>query len=158
MLYSLGQHRALEAIDRSLHPTETLMAFLDDCVRGDPGTRPRRCNLRFHPREYVGAFQYQDRRRETQVWNGAGVKPAICEVLDMVAQAADPEAKVWKGSEVPPNQQGLKILGAPFGHREFKTFQKQETLIRRIPLVPDLQSADLAALRQCQGKSLAQCG
>ena len=43
---------------------------------------------------------------KTQVWNGAGVKPAICEVLDRVAQAADPEAKVWKGSEVPPNQQG----------------------------------------------------
>ena len=50
-------------------------------------------------------------------------------------------------SEVPPNQQGLKILGAPFGHREFvaaqleKKLQKQETLIRRITLVPDLQSA-----------------
>ena len=60
------------------------------------------------------------------------MKPAIYEVLDRVAQAADPEAKVWKGSEVPPNQQGLKILGAPFGHTEFvvaqleKKFQKQE--------------------------------
>ena len=31
---------------------------------------------------------------KTQVWNGARVKPAICEVLDKVAQAADPEAKV----------------------------------------------------------------
>ena len=67
--------------------------------------------------------------------------------------AADPEAaKVWKGSEVPPNQQGLKILGAPFGHWENiaaqleRSFQKQETLIQRIPLVPDLQAAWLILL------------
>ena len=89
---------------------------------------------------------------KTQVWNGAGVKPAICEVQDRVVQAADPEAKVWEGSKVPPNKQGLKILGAPFGHQEFvsaqleKKLQKQETLIRRIPLVPDLQSAWLILL------------
>ena len=89
---------------------------------------------------------------KTQVWNGAGSKPDICEVLDRVAQAADPEAKVWKGSEVPPNQQGLKILGAPFGHREYiaaqleRSFQTQETLIQRIPLVPDLQAAWLILL------------
>ena len=89
---------------------------------------------------------------KTQVWNAGGRKPAICEVLDRVAQAADPAAKVWKGSEVLPNQQGLKILGAPFGHPEFvaaqleKSFQKQETLIRRIPFVPDLQAAWLILL------------
>ena len=89
---------------------------------------------------------------KTQVWNGAGSKPDICEVLDRVAQAADPEAKVWKGSEVPPNQQGLKILGAPFGHQECiaaqleRSFQKQETLIQRIPLVPDFQAAWLILL------------
>ena len=87
-----------------------------------------------------------------KVWNAAGRKPAICEVLDRVAQAADPAAKVWKGSEVLPNQQGLKILGAPFGHPEFvaaqleRSFQKQETLIRRIPFVPDLQAAWLILL------------
>ena len=53
---------------------------------------------------------------------------------------------------MPPDQQGLKILGAPFGHREFvaaqleKKSQKQETLIRKIPLVQDLQSAWLILL------------
>ena len=86
-------------------------------------------------------------------WNAAGRKPAICEVLDGVAQAADPAAKVWKGSEVPPNQQGLKILGAPFGHPEFgrclleKSFQNSgDAHSRRIPLVPDLQAAWLILL------------
>ena len=92
---------------------------------------------------------------KTQVWNGAGVKPAICEVLDRVAQAADPEAKVWKGSEVPPNQQGLKILGAPFGHREFvvaqleKKLKKQETLIRPSRARSTIGMVDPDALRQC---------
>ena len=41
-----------------------------------------------------------------------------------VRNGENPEAKNWKGSEVPSNQ--LE-----------KTFQKQETLIRRTPLVPD---------------------
>ena len=77
---------------------------------------------------------------------GARWKPTICEVLDRVAQAADPGAKGWRGSEVPPSQQGLKILGAPFGHQEYvaaqleNTFHKQGTLNQRIPLVPDLQA------------------
>ena len=88
---------------------------------------------------------------KTQVWNGAGQKPAICEVLDRVAQAADPGAKVWRGSEVPPNQQGLKI----FATQLESTFHKQGTLIQRIPLVPDLQVVDPDALRQCSGKLVA---
>ena len=153
MLHSLGQHRALEAIHSSFQPTETLMAFLDDVYAVTPSPDRSWWNLRFHSGEHVGAFQHQDRRRgKPKFWNAAGRKPAICEVLDRVAQAADPAAKVWKGSEVLPNQQGLKIFGAPFGHPEFvaaqleKSFQKQETLIRRIPLVPDLQAAWLILL------------
>ena len=97
-------------------------------------------------------FQHQDRRRENPSLERSRVETDICEVLDRVAQAADPEAKVWKGSEVPPNQQGLKILGAPFGHWEYiaaqleRSFQKQETLIQRITLVPALQAAWLILL------------
>ena len=152
MLYNLGQHRALEAIHSSFQPTETLMAFLDDVYAVTPS--PDRVggiygsiqeNMWVHSSIRIDGGK-------TQVWNAAGRKPAVCEVLDRVAQAADPAAKVWKGSEVPPNQRGLKILGAPFGHPEFvaaqleKSFQKQETLIRRIPLVPDLQAAWLILL------------
>ena len=147
MLYSFWQHRALEAIHNNFHPTEILLAFLDDVFAVTP--RPDRVGTIYgsiHDNMWVHSSTRIDGGK-TQVWNGAGSKPDICEVLDRVAQAADPEAKVWEGSEVPPNQQGLKILGAPFGHREFvvaqleKKLQKQETLIRRIPLVPDLQSA-----------------
>ena len=48
----------------------------------------------------------------------------ICEVLDRVAQAADPARKVWS-SEVLPNQQCLKILGSPFGHPEFVAWRSR---------------------------------
>ena len=53
-----GGHRQKSPSDGDFDGT------LGGCVRGDPGTRPHRCNLRINPREYVGAFQYQDRRRE----------------------------------------------------------------------------------------------
>ena len=36
MLYSLGQHRVLEAIHSNFLPTETLMAFLDDVYAVTP--------------------------------------------------------------------------------------------------------------------------
>ena len=64
MLYSLGQHRALEAIGRGLHPTETLMAFLDDVFAVTPG--PDRVGAIYGSiqENMWGAFQHQDRRRE----------------------------------------------------------------------------------------------
>ena len=80
------------------------MAFLDDVYAVTPSP------------DRVGAIYTSI---QENLWNGAGSKPDICEVLHRVVQVADPEAKVWKGSEVPPNQQGLNILGAPFGHREY---------------------------------------
>ena len=68
----------------------------------------------------------------------------------------NPEAKVWRGSEVPVDRQGVKVLGAPIGHPVFVAVQlsavaeHQETLLQRIPLMPDLQSAWLLLLH-CAG-------
>ena len=44
---------------------------------------------------------------KTKVWNAAGHKPTVCEVLDRVAQANDPDANVWRESEVATERQGL---------------------------------------------------
>ena len=38
-LFALGQHQALEAIQESLQPSETLMAFLDDVQVTTPPER-----------------------------------------------------------------------------------------------------------------------
>ena len=78
MLHSLGQHRALGTIDRSPHPTETLVAFLDDVFAVTPG--PDRVGA-IHGSIQKNMWVHSSIRIDggkTQVWNGAGVKPAIC--------------------------------------------------------------------------------
>ena len=80
---------------------------------------------------------------KTQVWNSAGVRPAACNVLERIAQVADPDARVWRGSgetDLPPVQQGITVLGTPLGHPSFvqghleKKVAEQRTLLERIPL------------------------
>ena len=70
----------------------------------------------------------------------------------------NPEAKVWRVSEVPVGRQGVKVLGATVGHPAFVAAQlsavaeHQATLLQRLPLMPDLQSAWLL-LRQPRGSA-----
>ena len=105
---------------------------------------------------------------KTQVWNSAGVRPAACNVLERMAQVADPEARVWRGSgetDLPPAQQGITVLGTPLGHPSFvqghleKKAAEQRTLMERIPLVRDLQSAWLLLLHCATARAnyLLQC-
>ena len=60
--------------------------------------------------------------------------------------------RVWRGSEVPTTKQGIKVLGTPLGHEDFvrehleRTREKHRILLRRIPNVPDVQSAWLLLL------------
>ena len=78
---------------------------------------------------------------KTQVWNAAGPKPGVCDAMGQVARGLNPEAKVCRGSELPTQKQGMKVLGTPLGHPDFVAAQLQ-----RIPRVPDLQSAWLLLL------------
>ena len=48
-----------------------------------------------------------------------GVRLPICDVLERIARANDPRARVWRGSDVPTEQQGIKVLGVPLGHYDF---------------------------------------
>ena len=48
---------------------------------------------------------------KTKIWNRAGIRPPICDEFERRARAIDPSAIVWRGSEVPCHQQGLKVLG-----------------------------------------------
>ena len=79
-----------------------------------------------------------------------------------IAQAADPRARVWRGSgetDLPPSQQGIVVLGAPLGDPAFiqahldKKVAEQRTLLERIPLVADLQSAWLILLHCASAKA-----
>ena len=76
-------------------------------------------------------------------------------MLERIAQAGDPEARVWREggeTDLPPGRQGVVVLGTPLGHPAFihahleKKVEEQRKLLTRIPLVPDLQSAWLILL------------
>ena len=146
LLFALGQHAALEAVQRRLLEGERLFAFLDDVYVLTTPDRVgdvyralqeelfRHCRIRIH----VG---------KTQVWNAAGIRPPTCDELERIAQASDPEARVWRGSEVPTSERGVRILGTPLGHEYFvqahltRTLAQHDVLLSRIPLVEDVQSA-----------------
>ena len=54
---------------------------------------------------------------KTQLWSKAGVTPAGSELLTAVGRVATPTAIVWRGDlELPPEDQGVEILGTPLGH------------------------------------------
>ena len=147
MLFALGQHPALVAALRRLHAGERLFAYLDDVYVVTTSDRVgavftilseelwRHSRIRFHG-------------GKTQVWNAAGIRPPACDELDRVAQAEDPEApSVWRGGDLPLALQGIKVLGTPLGQDEFveahlaRTSQSHETLLDRIPMLSDVQSA-----------------
>ena len=56
---------------------------------------------------------------KTKVWNASGIRPETCTVLERMARETDRIARVWRGSEVPEDEQGMKVLGTPLGHPQF---------------------------------------
>ena len=52
---------------------------------------------------------------KTKVWNQAGLRPPVCDVLERLARIEDPTATVWKGPGLPEEDQGIKVLGSPLG-------------------------------------------
>ena len=74
-------------------------------------------------------------------------------MLTRAARALNPDAVFWRGDHrLPVVQQGVVVLGSPVGHDEFikaKLMSKvteHQTLLERIPLVRDVQSAWLLLL------------
>ena len=113
LLFALGQHASLCAIDEGLAEGERLMAFLDDVYIS---TNPEGLQQAYGGAERVLWRHARIRVREgkSQVWNSGGVRPEFCDVLERIAQIADPEARVWKGSGVLTTDQGIRVLGTPF--------------------------------------------
>ena len=85
---------------------------------------------------------------KTQLWNAIGESPPGHERLQRAAVLADPAPVVWWGSEdLPSHRRGIKVLGTPLGHQDFVRAQLEmlsahhHTLLARIPMVEDVQSA-----------------
>ena len=112
LLFALGIHAALQAAQLNL-PHEILMAFLDDVYIASSPLRVghsfavlqeqllRHSNIRVH----LGKIK---------VWNSSGVRPRACDTFQDIATASGSFDQVWKGSQMPTDQQGIKVVGTPF--------------------------------------------
>ena len=153
LLFCLGQHAALEAMQRELNPNEKFFAFLDDLQAGQS-----RALHNLVQRELSGHCRIRFHGGKTHVWNRGGTKPEACEVLQRVVESVNPEARVWCGSDVSTEEQGInqdhwpaltpllplakkknfpkmRVLGAPIGHDDFVRRLLAKTLEKhRVPL------------------------
>ena len=145
LLFSLGQHPALQAVQAQLLPGETVFAYLDDVY---VTTTPARVGAiyRLFKRELWIHANIRSMEGKTRVWNSGGHRQAACDELERISRAVN-GGNVWRGSQVPPTEQGIKVLGCPLGHTDFvdahleRTTREHSVLFERIPSVPDLQSA-----------------
>ena len=136
LLFALGQHRALVAIQSELQDGEFLSAYLDDIYAVVPPDR-------------VGAVSLQCNNicGGTQVWNREGVRLATCWNVSLWQQTPQHGCGEYQATRIPEAQQGMKVLGTPLGHPSFveahlqKKLTEQRTFLERIPEVQDLQSA-----------------
>ena len=147
MLFSLGQHRALVAVQSKLLEDEKLFAFLDDVY---VICRPSRVQEVFQllETELRSRASISIHLGKTKLWNASGIEPTGVASLSAAARMHDPQAVVWRGDQgLPTAQQGLKVLGAPVGHPDFiRSFLSQkglehDHLLEMIPQVPDVQAA-----------------
>ena len=81
LLFSLGQHQALEAVQRQLLPDKRLLAFLDDI---HTVTSPERVGpvYKILQSELWNHSRIRIHCGKTQVWNRAGVRPEACAALE----------------------------------------------------------------------------
>ena len=152
MLFALGQHAALEAIQARMRVGEHVFAYLDYIYTV---SRPARID-RLHAVivEELGARAcIHLNHSKTQVWNRGGTEPSGVEVMTRAARLSKPGAVVWRGDPtLPPVQQGLKVLGVPIGQEAFVQHfldtksAEQQVLFERIPWVNHPQVAFLLLL------------
>ena len=136
LLFCVGQHAAFEAMQRGLNPDEKLLAFLDDLY------------LVSLP-ERVGAMH---NLAQHELWTHCRIRVHGGKRLEPIRTQTRPTARVWRGSEVPTVEQGIKVLCTPIGHNDHvlqlltKIQDKHRVLLDVIPTVPDIQSAWLLLL------------
>ena len=151
LLFSLGQHRALVAVQARLREGERLFAFLDDvyviCAPDRAGDVHK-----ILQEELWRHAKIQVHHGKTKMWNRSGT-PAGVEELTASARVLDPNALVWRGNHaLPTSSRGFKVLGVPIGHPDFveeflaRKTREHELLFERIPAMEDLQSAWLVLL------------
>ena len=120
-----------------------LYAFLDDVYAVSSPHRVRAiCDLLAQHLEARASIRLNSGK--TRIWNTAGHQPANITSLG---------SEVWVGNmQLPPQQRGITVLGAPVGTREYKQHHLQQlqtehnTLLQQLPHLQDLQASWLLLL------------
>ena len=129
LLFSLGQHAALHAVQGRLEAGERLFAFLGDIWvvtaldRVGPACTAIREALWQHSRIRV-------HEGITKVWSSGGIRPVACDMLERIARENNPnirEVRVWRGGG-PNRERGISVLGTPLGHPDFVAAHLQKIL------------------------------
>ena len=143
MFYALGQHGSLVATqERMIGKRKCSLTSMMSALRADLGRVEQvqsivsdELNNRAHIEVHHG-----------KVWNRSGVLPSGIEV-DKSREGGEARCRGLEGgSNLPPIQQGLKVLGVPLGQpayvREFleNKSTEQAVLFERIPWVNDLEA------------------
>ena len=112
MLYSLGQHQALRAVQSKIRLDERLFAFFDDIY---VVFRPDRVSeiYQFLEEDLWRHSRIQIHAGKTHIWNSGGhVLDGVDDIL-RVAQVANPDAWVWFGDHgLPPVERGISVCWA----------------------------------------------
>ena len=109
LLYFLGQHCALEAINREMGANQHLMAFLDDIFLVTmPQDGSRSCD---RTREVVGALVHQSPRGQDQSLESRRHQTSGMQRVGANRKNSAPTHLVWRGSDIPTVDQGIRVLG-----------------------------------------------
>ena len=112
LLFALGQHEALQAVSRQLRPDERLFAFLDDVYLTSKPDRVGACYTILEEELRVHAC-IRIHLEKTKVWNQAGLRPPVCDVLERLARIEDPTARVQDSQREPRDQSSGVAFGTP---------------------------------------------
>ena len=145
LLLAVGQHQALEAVKDQLSDRDHLLAYLDDTyIVAQTKSTGHSCRC-------LGAELWNRAKIRThwarQKIGIGGVSDPQSAMLERTARAIDRSVMVWRRSDVPCHQQGLKVFGTPLGHQEYvrkfleKVTTKHDLLLSNIAMVHDLQGA-----------------
>ena len=132
-MFALGQHDALHRAASTLHPDDSLVAFLDDL---------------YLTRTSLGAA-VEAVADHCGIGSNLGKTRAIGACEGPPPQGIGDE--VWRG-DLRSDHRGIVVLGTPVGHPDFvqtwatQRLEEEELLLRQLPKLPDLQCSWLLLL------------
>ena len=149
-LYALAQQPVLEEVQSQLRDGEAILAYLDDTYIVSSPERVCELYEAYRRALWVHARIALNRSKKTRVWNAAGEEPPGISALQQ-----DLDTAIWVGDwALPPAEQGLTVLGTPFGSNAYiqqrLELKRHNRLLQRIPRVEDLQVSWLL-LHYCAG-------